>query len=655
MSVQSRKLSSKIASDLVNSFQYSAFYAFAADHLNHESDVVTDASGSEDETFISIKNKTIFGKKLTSNSIVRAIKNVPWTSGKFEMYDDTVDLIDQKYYCIVDEGSFYHVYKCLDNNLGANSTVQPSFSDVVLNAPYHQTADGYRWKYLCSSPIDLINDAGRSDWFPIVANNDVVSQATSGSIDVVKIENPGAFYNSYYSGNFALSDINPLGNTIQFALSSGTPINDFYTGTILYMNSGPAEGSWAIVNSYTCNSSGNFIGIDRLFENTPVNGDSFDVYPAVVGAMANGSYVLGRAFVNSLASNSIYRVEMLERGDSIYSGMNLSVYVSNTVGVTNTAIVRPIYSPRGGHGSDVYEELDAHAVIIYTKFSNTEYSTIPATNKFQQIGIIENPKFDGVGVMLDSVYGTFEVGETLKVVNQLGAVANCSSTASANSITGSNTTIFTYQFKANDEIMISDTVTGNSMISRVDSVANNFFMRLKDPVGFSSNNVALYWPRPIQEMTVSNFFTSTSIEVSNTLPFQIPCNVIGETSGAFGRIISVSRNGEDKAFDTFVGLRKLGISSLTNVFTQNERVTQGSNSAILHSSNSSVMLVTPEVGTFSPNLNIVGSLSGARARINKVYPRETSIDSGSVLTVENVQAVTRDSNRTETVKMVLEF
>ena len=655
MSVQSRKLSSKIASDFVDNFEFSSFYVFAGDHLNHESDVVTTVSGSEDETFISVKNKTIFGKRLTSNSVVRAIKNIPWATGKFEMYDDTVDLVGQKYYCIVDEGSFYHVYKCLDNNLGSNSTVQPSFSDVVLDAPYHQTADGYRWKYLCSTPVNLVNDAGRSDWFPIVSNNVVSDQATPGSIDVVKIENAGAFYNSYYTGNFALNDINPNGNTIQYALSSGTPINDFYTGTVLYMNSGPAEGSWAIVNSYTCNSSGNFVGLDRPLEDIPTNGDSFDIYPVVSGRMANGSPILGRAFVNSLASNSVYRVEMLDRGDSIYSGMNLSVYASNTVGVTNTAIVRPIYSPSGGHGSNVYEELDARGVIVYTKFSNTEYSTIPSTNKFQQIGIVENLKFDSVGVMLDSVHGTFEIGEKLNVVNQLAAVANCSTTMSSNTITGSNTTIFSYQFKANDEIMISDMITGNSMISRVDSVANNVFMRLKDPIKFTSNNVALYWPRPVQEMTVSDFFTSTSIEVSNTLPFQIPCNVIGKTSGTFGRIISVSRNGENKAFDTFVGLRKLDITSSTGTFTQNERVTQGSNTAILHSSNSSVILITPETGTFSPNLNIVGSLSGVQARVSKVYPRETSIDSGNVLTVENVQAVSRDSNRTETIKMVLEF
>ena len=155
MSVQSRKLSSKIASDFVDNFEFSSFYVFAGDHLNHESDVVTTVSGSEDETFISVKNKTIFGKRLTSNSVVRAIKNIPWATGKFEMYDDTVDLVGQKYYCIVDEGSFYHVYKCLDNNLGSNSTVQPSFSDVVLDAPYHQTADGYRWKYLCSTPVNL--------------------------------------------------------------------------------------------------------------------------------------------------------------------------------------------------------------------------------------------------------------------------------------------------------------------------------------------------------------------------------------------------------------------------------------------------------------------------------------------------------------------
>ena len=56
------------------------------------------------------------------------------------------------------------------------------------------------------------------------------------------------------------------------------------------------------------------------------------------------------------------------------------------------AILRPIISPKGGHGKDAVGELYARTVMLVSKLSREENQGIPTTNDYRQISIVKNPK-----------------------------------------------------------------------------------------------------------------------------------------------------------------------------------------------------------------------------------------------------------------------
>ena len=95
-------------------------------------------------------------------------------------------LEDSKFYVITDE---YNVYKCLDNNNGALSTIKPigtSTSPIPLS-------DGYIWKYLFNVPIALRTKFLTDTQFPVVTalNQQYYS---NGGINAVTINNFGSGY-----------------------------------------------------------------------------------------------------------------------------------------------------------------------------------------------------------------------------------------------------------------------------------------------------------------------------------------------------------------------------------------------------------------------------------------------------------------------------
>ena len=83
--------------------------------------------------------------------------------------------------------STYNVYKCLDNNGNAASTVEPTGTSTSILS----TADGYKWKYMytliCDTTIKLLS----TDFMAVATNSTVSSAATDGAINIVKIKTAG--------------------------------------------------------------------------------------------------------------------------------------------------------------------------------------------------------------------------------------------------------------------------------------------------------------------------------------------------------------------------------------------------------------------------------------------------------------------------------
>jgi len=95
---------------------------------------------------------------------------------------------DALFYVVTDE---FNVYKCLDNNLNAISTVKPTSTTVepiVL-------ADGYMWKFMYNVPIALRNKFVTDDYIPVITalRNQFYS---NGQLQTIRVDAGGSGYTS---------------------------------------------------------------------------------------------------------------------------------------------------------------------------------------------------------------------------------------------------------------------------------------------------------------------------------------------------------------------------------------------------------------------------------------------------------------------------
>lgn len=162
----------------------------------------------------------IFGKRITQNDIAQMINNYAWTSGTvYDMYDDTTeDLYSKRFYVVTQEASDYYVFKCLNNNNGAQSVDQPLYSETGPDDEFYRTSDGYQWKYMYKIPLFEYRKFATSNYVPIIIDGEVEDNAVAGSIETIVIETGGQNYNSYAFGT--IKEASVAGNTLLFSIQS---------------------------------------------------------------------------------------------------------------------------------------------------------------------------------------------------------------------------------------------------------------------------------------------------------------------------------------------------------------------------------------------------------------------------------------------------
>ena len=143
-------------------------------------------------------------KKITSSDITFAIPRRNWTTGTvYDVYrhdygeyatGTTTAITSNSGASTLHDASFYvltsarNVYKCLDNNSNANSTVEPTGTDVTIL----ETADGYRWKYMYTLSASQQANFLSTDFMAVSTNSTVSSAAVDGAINVCKIKTAGS-------------------------------------------------------------------------------------------------------------------------------------------------------------------------------------------------------------------------------------------------------------------------------------------------------------------------------------------------------------------------------------------------------------------------------------------------------------------------------
>lgn len=653
----------------INEVSNTTYYIFLGDHTNHVNSSIATPNETERELTVNVYRDMIIGKRVATSDVSLMIRNVPYVSNKvYAMYDDTLDLTDLDYYSIVNATSFYHVFKCLDNNMGANSTTEPDFSHISgANTTLYQTADGYRWKYLYSVDSTTNGKFSTINYFPHVSNSSVVSSAVSGAVDIIKVETSGRGYHNYVTGTFSSGDIRVTGNTVLYAIGNTTAssTNGFYTGCMLYIASGTGIGQYARINDYFNNANGKYITIDGPFSIVPTNGTTYQIYPEVIVKGTGSETITTRAFalINAQSSNSIYRVEILNRGAD-YSDATCLAVANSVVGVSSVATLRPIRSPAGGHGFDSAEELSATNLGFSVKFSNNEGNTVVSGNKFQQIGLMKDPVFANVFVETTSAATGWITDEQIYKINPIRINSNVSMNTTSTSLVA-NGGFFTTQYTTGDYVYVENASGTSTQLGVVNTVTNATHMTLTANGFFACTESIIYKANTSSTGFVNDVLTPTSLLLTNVVGIIASSDVlIGVSSGTRATVNTIARSGVTKNFNTFVQMYKYSGILTAGTFSNNEIVYQGNltnSNAVVHSvlnnGGDYTMYTTRQFGDFNVGSTntIVGYTSGAILTPTADHVPELVIGSGDILYLENIEPITRSNTQSETIKIIMQF
>lgn len=392
----------------------SVYYVFAGKHLEYPDGDLTvpDITNSLEETLTNPYTEMVFGKRVTPTDVAVMIPRYDWQTGQvYTAFASDTDISANQFYVCVNGGSARHVFKCLDNNNGANSTISPDLTQTSADDEYYSTSDGYQWKYMYSIASADFTKFATDEYIPVFANSAVVANAVSGAIDVIKVSYAGSSYNSTVNGTFISSDLRVGGDTTKYNLvNTASSSNNYYSGSFIYLTDGTGAGQGRRVIDYVVIGNAKTITISEAFNPTPDSTTSYEITPDVV-ISGDGDGAIARAIVNTAASNTIARVEIINRGYN-YTYVN-AIVTGNTGGVTNSAVVTAVLGPKGGHGSNPEYELGGRAVCMSVTFANTETGTIPVTNDYRSIGVIKDPLYANVVLTVGSASGSYNIGEAV--------------------------------------------------------------------------------------------------------------------------------------------------------------------------------------------------------------------------------------------------
>ena len=387
------------------------YYVFTSKHTSFTESSTPTPSLSISNSVFQTYDEMLFGKQITSSDISHAIENCTWSNNTiYYPYDDQdANLYTKKYYVVTQEGSDYHVWKCINNNSNTASNSQPLFSDVSasLNSLYIKSAtDGYQWRFMYTIPQATYNKFTSNNYIPVVEHANAVANAINGAIDQYFVSNSGNNYNEFANGAVVSST-----NTTHFKITSTdftlSGNNDFYNNCSIYFTAGVANGEISKITDYVSNSSGKHLTIATALSSAPDSTSRYEITPTVT-ISGDGSNAVARALINT-STNTVANIEILQRGSG-YTYANVSIEANNMASA-NLAAARAVIGPFGGHSADPKSELDARFVIISTDFANTESSNIQTDNDFRTVGLLKNPYYANVQVTIDAPSADFTVGE----------------------------------------------------------------------------------------------------------------------------------------------------------------------------------------------------------------------------------------------------
>jgi hypothetical protein len=785
------------ANSFISTFASDDYFVFTGRHVPYpgsDSNLIT-PNNSIKSVNLEVYDNMVFAKRISSNDVIHVIPKYMWSSNTYyDKYDHTDgDLYNKKFYTVVDESTEYNVYKCLFNASNSSVTVNSTVAPNVKTLDPIISGDGYIWKYMYSVTKTQYEKFATTKYIPVVANTTVAAAAVNGTIEVIDIVDPGSGYDNYIdSAVFKTGDLSIGGvNTIYGAPEDAIAEDDYYRGCVIKITTSSvgAAGQYRRIVDYRGVGGQKFFILNSPFNTAPAPNDEYEVYPYIYvwGDGTENTVAEARVIIDPNAANSIVEVEMLEVGKDYryaesYAGqtpdsipisidsafIDLPATVSQSASF-RAAVFKPILSPPGGHGSNPLKEFAAKRVCISTKFTNSEGGTIPVENDFRQVGILKNPLYTNVDIILKSAntIGTFLVGETVHKYKQIKLHGNVNVTSANSTIiktdqgrisstvniinggtgynngvdtivvnntgtggssfaaifanngsgtitsvtvtnqgsnynipplltittsTGSNgqlttqfanpqTPTFSDVFEIGDYFLVNKDT--NNYLSTVDTVSSDNQIIAAANSGFTANNCNI----SALVLQASGRVTSVSagqITLSNVAGvFTEESKIIGLTSGTTSIIQTTAGAGQasiqvnDKAalsFNTAVQLTRLvgNFPSGSSSFIEDENIEQESlityampRGSVHHVElnggiDDDIMFISNKFGIYNLDPSGVREINGLTSgatieNLSNKYPGEFVVGSGEVLYLENLDPITRSGNKSEIIKIILEF
>jgi hypothetical protein len=291
----------------------------------------------------------LFGKKITSSNIRRVVKRVDWVRGKkYDMYR--------------------HDYSI--NNLSPVAKRARLYDSeyYVLNSDYKV--------YICTkNGSSGINTSGNQSLYEPTHTDFEPSIAGTGS--------DGYFWK--YLFTVSPGDIIKFDSTEYITLP-----NNWSTSTDFQIVSVRENG----------NSEVNDNQIKTVYIDKP--GKNYSQGSHTVSILGNGTG--GEVSVEVNSNGEIINTTVVSGGKGYTYGIVDLGSIQPSGNISNPAKLIPIIPPSKGHGYDLYKELGADKVMIYSRFDDSSRD-FPVNTKFCQIGILKNPsKFVGIETFTDSQF-----------------------------------------------------------------------------------------------------------------------------------------------------------------------------------------------------------------------------------------------------------
>jgi len=338
----------------------------------------------------------IAAKKITGNDVELVIPKVEWTANtKYKQYDDLIaldDLLTGNTTLNVKPMYVYtsqrNVYKCLSNNISANSTVEPT-GDYTSSNGNIATSDGYIWKYMFN--VKPSNKFLSDDWVPAPTSTNQLDYGVNtigviaGELTTIVVTNTGS---GYYESNVNVVAFSASSNVLTL-LSPTVAILNNVSANMSISGTGIAPGTY-ILRKDTANSN--------VFISTPTidSGGGLGNQIALTTRVfidGDGTGAVAAASIN--AAGYVTKVTVTTIGTG-YDRANAYVYGTGSEPDLGrlTSQVRVILDMKPGHAYNSARELGANSVMVVSRIGeidSTEDGKIPANTTFRQFGIFVNP------------------------------------------------------------------------------------------------------------------------------------------------------------------------------------------------------------------------------------------------------------------------